>query len=223
MAPPKLYYIEVGPPSRAALLAFRNLNIDVEVVPVDILGGKHRSPEYLKVNPQHTVPALDDNGFYLADSRAISTYLVNSRAPGNSLYPTDPKVRALVDDRLFFDAANVFPRVKLISYAALVLNQNLVDAEKKEGLYEILDFMELYLEGRKYFAADFPTLADLSLLSNYSSLVHWGLNVSSYKNLQAWYKRCESLPGFVENEVGAKTYGMLMQQRLGKDFNWERK
>lgn len=90
-------------------MTIRNLGLDVEIKLVDFLKGENRSEEYSKLNPLHQVPVLiDDDGFILTESRAIATYLVNSRDPNNSLYPSDPMKRAIVDERLYYDATVVF-------------------------------------------------------------------------------------------------------------------
>lgn len=45
-------------------------------------------------------------------------YLVETKAPGSSLYPSDPVERALVNQRLYFDAGTFFPRVRAIAVSA---------------------------------------------------------------------------------------------------------
>lgn len=106
----KLYHLEISPPARAALLAVRNLDLNVDIVTVDLIGQEHLTPEFIKLNPTHQIPVLVDGDFVVAESRAIMAYLANSKKPQSDLYPSDPKKRALVDQRLYFDATVVFPR-----------------------------------------------------------------------------------------------------------------
>jgi len=61
------------------------------------------------MNPMHSIPTLDDNGFYLADSHGIVQYLVNAYGKDNDpLYPKNPKERALVDQRLLFNLSVLY-------------------------------------------------------------------------------------------------------------------
>lgn len=116
-----LFYASASPPARACLLVARYLELDIEVKHVNISGGEHHSEEFKKVNPDAKVPFLVDGDLGLGESRAIMAYLVNSRKPGNDLYPSEPKARALVDQRLYYDATNVF--VKLGAFlVSLIFN-----------------------------------------------------------------------------------------------------
>lgn len=69
------------------------------------------------MNPQHTIPTLDDDGFILWESHAILPYLVGKYAKNKLLYPDNLKKRAVIDQRMHFNSNILFPRG-----AALVVN-----------------------------------------------------------------------------------------------------
>ena len=64
------------------------------------------------MNPVHEIPAIDLNGFYLAESCAIAQYLCDKYAPDNNLYPKDVQKRAQVNRMLFFAAGTSFPAMR---------------------------------------------------------------------------------------------------------------
>ena len=50
-----------------------------------------------------------DGDFVISESRAAALYLINTYGSEDcSLYPADPKIRALVDQRLYFDIGTFY-------------------------------------------------------------------------------------------------------------------
>ena len=80
-------------------LAAAQLGVPLTIVPVDILRGGSRTPEFLRMNPNGRTPVIDDDGFVLAESNAILAYLAN----GTRLLPDDRRRWALVFQWLFFE------------------------------------------------------------------------------------------------------------------------
>jgi glutathione S-transferase len=88
------------------------IGLELDLKEINLVDGDHLKPEFLKINPQHTVPTLvEENGQVLWDSHAIMTYLVSKYGDKESLYPKDFFKRAVVDQRLHFESGLVFPRV----------------------------------------------------------------------------------------------------------------
>lgn len=91
------------------------LNVKIQVKEVNLAEKDQLKDDFLKVNPQHTVPVLVDGDFVLTESRAIAIYLTEKNFPnGHSLYPTDSKQRAVINQRLFYDSTVLFPRIRAI-------------------------------------------------------------------------------------------------------------
>src|SRR5262245_47870563 len=72
-------------------IALHLKGVGYEVVAKHLLneGGEHRRSDYLAVNPQGLVPALDDDGVVLSQSLAIIEYL-EERFPEPPLLPSQP-------------------------------------------------------------------------------------------------------------------------------------
>lgn len=90
-----------------------------------------------------------------------------------------------------------------------------IPQETKDKVANILNTLESFLNGHQWFSeSDNVSIADLSIFANFSTLYHFGFDISSYPNLSAWYKRCKKLPGAEENEMGAKSFGDNIKSKL---------
>lgn len=109
-----LYHFPPSAPSRAALLAAKLVGVEVDVHVLNLFAKEQLQESFIKINPQHTVPTLVDGDFVVWDSHVIGPYLATSYAKIDSLYPTDPQKRALVDQRLYFDCGTLYPKIRAI-------------------------------------------------------------------------------------------------------------
>ena len=66
----------------------KELGLAFEHVPTNFFDGSTHKPEFLAINPNGRVPALDDDGLLLWESLAINLYL--ARKYGGSLAPETP-------------------------------------------------------------------------------------------------------------------------------------
>jgi maleylacetoacetate isomerase len=76
-------------------IALNLKGVAYETESVDLPRGAHRAPEFLAMNPQATIPVLDDDGVILWQSLAILEYL-DTRYPEPRLIPAEPVARAHV-------------------------------------------------------------------------------------------------------------------------------
>lgn len=111
-----LYGYDYCPAVRSVCLFFKALGLDYEYRPVDLLQHEQMREEFMKMNPEHTVPLLQtEDGKYIWDSHAIMAYLANRYAKNDSFYPKEHYLHALVDQRMHFDSGVLYRSFKNIN------------------------------------------------------------------------------------------------------------
>merc|ERR1711942_20540 len=210
------YYMSLSAPCRAPMLTAKAVGVELNMKTLNLFTGEQNTPEFLAINPQHCVPTLVDGDLKLWESRAICTYLASQYGKDDSLYPKDPKKRALVDRFLYFDMGTLYHRFGEYVYPVMFRGQDKPDPEKLEKLNEAFGWLNGWLEGKKYITGDTVTVADHSLVASVSTFVAGGIDVSKYPNIVAWLEECKKLPGYDEvNTPGAEEFGKMAKAKLG--------
>ncbi|KAK2588572.1 hypothetical protein KPH14_006346 [Odynerus spinipes] len=179
--PIDLYHLPSSPPCRAVRLAASVLGVELNLKEVNLMAGEQNKPEFIKMNPQHVIPTIDDNGFYLWESRAIMAYLAEQYGKDDSLYPKDPKKRAVVNQRLFFDQGTLYQSFADFFYPMVFGAPR--DETKFEKIGTAIGFLEKFLENQNYVAGKNMTIADLTIAATISQFEVIKYDLSKYKNV----------------------------------------
>lgn len=106
----KLYAIPVSLYSAKTRIALRYKGLDWQELPPP---GGYGSAEYKQIVASGNLPALDDDGFLIADSEAIAEYL-DDRFPNPPLLPGHPQGRARMRERSRFHDTRLEPALRAL-------------------------------------------------------------------------------------------------------------
>ncbi|CAK1550726.1 unnamed protein product [Leptosia nina] len=209
----KLYHFPLSSPSRAAYMSVKAVGIPADIIIVDLLKKEQLSESFVKINPQHCIPTIDDDGFVLWESKAIACYLAEKHGR-DDLYPKDLKRRAVVNQRLYYDSSMLYPRIRAINYPILFQGVKEIKKELADDLNVQLGFLNHYLGESKWVAGDEMTVADIAIAASISTVMAVGWDFSAFPNIQKWFSNCETIPGFQDNMEGAKKFGDAVRKNL---------
>ena len=148
-------------------LALELKKVAHEVKILSFQAGDTRKPEFVALNPRHTVPTIVDDGHVLWESLAILEYLDERYDTGTKLYPGDAKNRARIRRLIqemegYLDKEGIDP----ITHEYFGKEGAAPDLERvekaKKRLAEELAYFAKEIRG-KYIAGDEPSAADLVL------------------------------------------------------------
>ena len=186
----KVYGFDVSPWSNRVHFTVNSLGLDYDYVSVNLMAGPDEA--YRKVHPLGKVPAIDDDGFTLFESGAITRYL--AAKCGSSLYPDDLQQRARVEQWTEFAVQHIANAMQKVFFNRVIYK--VFNAEKDENsLREGLAFLDRFLplansqlEKSRHFALDDLTLADFALLSWLDPVEICEVDLAPYPSIEAWRK-----------------------------------
>lgn len=209
----KIFGHFMSPPANQVRLTVSAIGIPVDYEHVDLMQGQQTTPEYRSINPFGKVPALDDDGFRLAESNAISRYLACKA--DCALYPNDIRQRATIDQWMDFAAHHVRANTGKLLFNrvfAPMMNRPVDEktiAEGQEFLDKNLAVVEDSLGAHAFIAGDKLSIADTAMLAAMEPFEMVGYGLDGKPNINAWRDRLTA-EGWYKN-VHAH-YGAEMRQ-----------
>ena len=199
----KLYGHPMSTCTRKVLTALAEKGHEAEFVLVDFAKGEHKQEPHLTRQPFGRVPALEDDGFWLYESRAMTRY-IDEKLPGVRLQPTDLKDRALMEQWLSVEYSYFSPAaMKIVSELLLgKMHGKAPDLDKVkagiEGSAFALDVAEKTLAKQDFFGNKTFSLADISWMPYVAYLfaAEQGQLITSRPGVKAWWERVSTRPSW---------------------------
>lgn len=174
----------------------------------------------LQINPEHTVPTLDDNGFVIWDCHAICAYLVDKFDRDDQLYPRDQRLRAKCNQRMFFNASNLSVRLIDIGTPIYFKGSTEIPKDNVELIVTALEILEHFLARDPFLVGTKLTIADICVGVIVPFLaVFTPMSDSKFPNILAWLHRISQIIPFYD-EMNARyplQYRQLIQDHLQRN------
>lgn len=187
----KLYYFET-PNGRKPCAVAKYLNSPVEYVRIDLSKGEHKQPDFLAVNPNGKIPALEDSDVKLWESHSIMAYL--AQKAGSDLWPNDPLKKIEVMKWLNWDTAH-FSR-----HAGRLLFENFLkgafglgepvqsEIDDATGFFkQFANVLNEHLKGKNHIVDDRLTIADFGVASFLPTATEAKLPLEGYDEVHRWH------------------------------------
>jgi len=176
-----------------ALWIAEELELEYEHVPIEIGPAGARKPDYLAINPNGRLPAIDDGGFTLWESLAITLYLAKKHG---RLYPTTLEGEAKAWQWSLWSVQEVDRGVNIWSLHAVRLPPADRDPQRLAEALKVLELpfkvLDGALAGRPYLLGEDFTVADLNVAAVISRAVD--MDLSATPRVEKWLERCLERP-----------------------------
>jgi glutathione S-transferase len=171
------------------------LGLDYEHFPIETGPAGARKPDYLAVNPNGRLPAIDDDGFILWESLAINLYLAQKHGPG-TMYPATLEGQAKAAQWSLWAANEIERATNVWSFHAERLPPAERDPKIAAAAIELLAtpfrVLDHALAARAYLLGNDFTVADLNVAA--VALRAIAMDLSATPHFGDWLRRCYERP-----------------------------
>lgn len=166
----------------------------------DLRAGAQKAADYLVLNPQGMVPALQVDGAVLTQSSAILEWLEETH-PKPALLPSDPLGRARVRAMAALIACDIHPlnnlRVGKALRETFGADQAAIDAWAARWITPGFEALEAMVGDGEWCFGDQPTLADACLIPQIYSARRFNVPLDAFPRLLAIDARAAAHPAFI--------------------------
>ncbi len=201
MSKPVLYDYFRSSASYRVRIALNLKGIHYERVPVDLLQGNQKEPDYRARNPQGFVPVLEVGELRITQSLAIVDYL-DAVQPEPKLVPAEPADRAHVLALAFAVACDIHPlnNLRVLKYLSGSLGADQATRNIWYGHWvrEGLAALEVQASARagSFLFADTVTLADICLVPQLFNARRFGVALDDFPTLLRAEAEANALEAF---------------------------
>jgi maleylpyruvate isomerase len=179
--------------------------LSVDYIPVHLSknGGEQHLPDYVKLNPQHLVPALVDGNHVLTQSMAILEYLDETH-PEPAIMPHDPAGRARVRALAQIVACDIHPinNLRILNYlkGPLKVSEEATNEWYRHWVKLGLEAFEALVAGHPgtgtFCHGNTPTLADICLVPQVFNAQRFQCPLDGFPTIVRIHEACQKLDAF---------------------------
>jgi len=173
----------------------KELGLDYEHIEIEIGPTRARKSEYLAINPNGRLPSIDEDGFVLWESLAITMYLAKKHGAGR-LYPATLEGEARTWQWSLWALNEVDRGVNIWSLHAVRLPAADRDTAKRDEALKVLaapfKVLDAAVAKQPYLLGNDFTVADLNVTAVISRAID--MDLAAWPNLKAWLTRCLERP-----------------------------
>ncbi len=196
----KLYYFETTNGQKVCAVA-KYLESPVEFVRIDLAKGEHKSPQFLAINPNGKIPALQDGDLNIWESNAIMCHL--ARKAKSDLWPTDPDKQIDVLKWLSWNSEHFTRHAGTLYFNYVIKPKFGLGAPDEKAAEEAIGFAKQFaavldqaLDGRTFLLGDHLTVADFAVSVTLPQAEIIRLPLEGCNNIKRWVSHLQEIPAW---------------------------